>query len=232
MQTQTYTQGQILILEHTLSTVQFLLTSANILPDGKLRAMFSKALSELKTRIHPAQCDKVCMALTLRVDNADGIKKRSLAAEYILRLSILMESPAGRKFTELVGAIDQAWAAVAKLDHGAGRSNRARRAKPANQVLSRYAGLNKISDAKTDADGNAVGEQFDLGLSGAFSNLTIVVLQQYTFAFERPLAALRDKGFKVPPNDSSTISTHTYMMINKYAKRWCHGRPLHTPRRI
>ena len=177
--------------------------------------MFSKALAELKTRIHPAKCDKVCKALALRVDKADGMKKRSLAAEYILRLSTLMESPAGRKFTEVVGAIDQAWAAVAKLDHGAGRSNRARRAKPANQVLSRYAGLNKISKAKTDADGNAVGEQFDLGLSGAFSDLTIVVLQQYPFGFDRPLAALRDKGFKVPSSDSSatTKSTHTYIMI-------------------
>ena len=196
---------------HSHTKVHFLLKSANFLTDGKVRGMFSKALSKLKTRIHPAQCDKDCMALASRVDDAHGMEKRSLAAEYILRLSALMESPAGRKFTEVVGAIDQAWAPVAKLDYGAGRSNRARRAKPAAQVLSQYAGLNKISGAKTDKDGNALGEEFDLGLSGAFSNLRIVVLQQYTFSFDRPLAALRDKGFEVLSDYMSATSAPNFI---------------------
>ena len=52
----------------------------------------------------------------------------------------------------------------------------------------------------TDNFGNASGNQYDLAVDGAFEGQTIVVLQFYTgenFDFEKPKAALKEKGFSV-----------------------------------
>ena len=54
--------------------------------------------------------------------------------------------------------------------------------------------------ATTDNFGNASGNQYDLAVDGAFEGQTIVVLQFYTgenFDFEKPKAALKEKGFSV-----------------------------------
>jgi hypothetical protein len=54
--------------------------------------------------------------------------------------------------------------------------------------------------ATTDNFGNASGNQYDLAVDGAFDGQTIVVLQFYTgenFDFEKPKAALKEKGFSV-----------------------------------
>lgn len=51
-----------------------------------------------------------------------------------------------------------------------------------------------------DNYGNATGNQFDLAIDGAFEGQTIVVLHLYTgenFDFEKPKAALKEKGFSV-----------------------------------
>lgn len=51
-----------------------------------------------------------------------------------------------------------------------------------------------------DNYGNASGNQFDLAVDGAFDGQTIVVLHFYTgenFDFEKPKAALKEKGFSV-----------------------------------
>ena len=53
---------------------------------------------------------------------------------------------------------------------------------------------------KTDNFGNASGNQYDLAVDGAFEGQTIVVLHLYTgegFDFEKPKAALKEKGFSV-----------------------------------
>lgn len=52
----------------------------------------------------------------------------------------------------------------------------------------------------TDNFGNASGNQYDLAVDGAFEGQTIVVLHLYTgenFDFEKPKAALKEKGFSV-----------------------------------
>lgn len=54
--------------------------------------------------------------------------------------------------------------------------------------------------AATDSFGNASGNQYDLAIDGAFEGQTIVVLHLYTgegFDFEKPKAALSEKGFSV-----------------------------------
>lgn len=74
-----------------------------------------------------------------------------------------------------------------------GRSNRARRAKDADQLFTRAAGVLRPAGAKLDAAGNAAGAEFDLGVAGAFTGLKVVVLQQYrdgAFDFSYPRAAL------------------------------------------
>lgn len=51
-----------------------------------------------------------------------------------------------------------------------------------------------------DNYGNASGNQYDLAVDGAFEGQTIVVLHLYTgenFDFEKPKAALKEKGFSV-----------------------------------
>ncbi|MDH4472906.1 MAG: hypothetical protein QE487_09875 [Fluviicola sp.] len=58
----------------------------------------------------------------------------------------------------------------------------------------------QVKVANTDAHGNASGNQYDLAVDGAFEGQTIVVLQFYTgenFDFEKPKAALKEKGFSV-----------------------------------
>lgn len=53
---------------------------------------------------------------------------------------------------------------------------------------------------KKDNFGNATGNQYDLAVDGAFEGQTIVVLHFYTgenFDFEKPKAALKEKGFSV-----------------------------------
>ncbi len=53
---------------------------------------------------------------------------------------------------------------------------------------------------KKDNYGNASGNQYDLAVDGAFEGQTIVVLHLYTgenFDFEKPKAALKEKGFSV-----------------------------------
>lgn len=53
---------------------------------------------------------------------------------------------------------------------------------------------------EVDNFGNASGNQYDLAVDGAFEGQTIVVLHFYTgenFNFEKPKAALKEKGFSV-----------------------------------
>jgi hypothetical protein len=53
---------------------------------------------------------------------------------------------------------------------------------------------------QVDGYGNASGNQYDLAVDGAFEGQTIVVLHLYTgegFDFEKPKAALKEKGFSV-----------------------------------
>ena len=55
-------------------------------------------------------------------------------------------------------------------------------------------------EVKTDAYGNASGNQYDLAVDGAFDGQTIAVLHLYTgegFDFSLPKEALRQKGFSV-----------------------------------
>lgn len=52
-------------------------------------------------------------------------------------------------------------------------------------------------EAAKDPYGNAAGNGYDLAVDGAFEGQTVTVLQFYAFDFERPRAALHEKGFSV-----------------------------------
>lgn len=91
----------------------------------------------------------------------------------------------------------------------------------------------------TDTHGNASGNQYDLAVDGAFEGQTIVVLHLYTgegFDFEKPKAALAEKGFSVyryinfPPSPKELeeslskacqlwiISTNTQLLNDEHAE--------------
>ena len=73
------------------------------------------------------------------------------------------------------------------------------------EVKDAETGAKKIEQVQVavqnrDGFGNASGNQYDLAVDGAFEGQTIVVLQLYTgenFDFEKPKAALKEKGFSV-----------------------------------
>jgi hypothetical protein len=90
-----------------------------------------------------------------------------------------------------------------------------------------------------DNFGNATGNQYDLAVDGAFEGQTIVVLHLYTgenFDFEKPKAALKEKGFSVyryinqPPSPKEleeslskacqlwVISNTTQMLTDEHAE--------------
>lgn len=52
-------------------------------------------------------------------------------------------------------------------------------------------------EVKKDSYGNAQGTQYDLAVDGAFEGQTILVLQLYSFDFDAPEKALKQKGFGV-----------------------------------
>merc|ERR1719204_1318037 len=162
-----------------------------------------KALQKLRQRIHPARrCPEIQALLKAHEDSGKGEKLSDpeVAASYVKRCQELKSTPEGKVYDVLTSKIDRLWAPVARLDHGAGRSNRARRAKRAQDVFSKFAGLSKIQGAQVDRDGNAVGVEYDLGMEGAYDGLRVVILHQYTgegFTGEKPCRALRAKGFQV-----------------------------------
>ncbi len=81
-----------------------------------------------------------------------------------------------------------------------GRSNRARRARDASQLFTRAAGVLRPTGAALDTSGNAAGAENDLGMSGAFKGLKVVVIKQYSgegFDFRYPRAALEVRYYVV-----------------------------------
>eukprot|EP00756_Hemistasia_phaeocysticola_P019650 Hpha_TRINITY_DN15675_c0_g7::TRINITY_DN15675_c0_g7_i1::g.98805::m.98805 len=175
--------------------------------DAELRAVLGKGIKAVKARVHPVQQDGEVAALFASWEGAPADRRQELAALHVRRCNELMDSPEGRRYTRAADAIDRAIAPLLQLDHGTGRSNRARRAKAASCVFSAHAGLSRIAGAHVDRDGNAVGEEYDLGLRGAYDGLRVVILQQYTepsFDCARPIAALRAKGFEVDHHRGTT----------------------------
>jgi hypothetical protein len=65
---------------------------------------------------------------------------------------------------KLFGIMDRRWAEVMKAFELVGRSNRARRARKASQLFTRYAELTRIEGVALDANGNADGEEYDFGV--------------------------------------------------------------------
>ncbi len=69
-------------------------------------------------------------------------------------------------------------------------------------VFEEEEGFNNVErvQVKADIHGNAAGNQYDLAVDGAFEGETIAVIHLYTgggFDFEKPKAALKEKGFSV-----------------------------------
>eukprot|EP00469_Lotharella_globosa_P004460 CAMPEP_0167795404 /NCGR_PEP_ID=MMETSP0111_2-20121227/14420_1 /TAXON_ID=91324 /ORGANISM="Lotharella globosa, Strain CCCM811" /LENGTH=1049 /DNA_ID=CAMNT_0007689075 /DNA_START=37 /DNA_END=3187 /DNA_ORIENTATION=+ len=181
------------------------------------RSAFASGLKLLKQRLHPLRADPEAETLMQRYhatkarmqgEGAEDLKtaeKTKLRGELMTLARAYAElcrqheaTAAGRTWAQVFGRIERAFAAVAKLDAGSGRSNRAKRAKRAGEVFSRHAGVCRIADAKSvDKHGNAKGTEYDLGKDGAYDGLEIVIIQCYGFSMTEPIAALRGKGFVV-----------------------------------
>jgi len=102
-----------------------------------------------------------------------------------------------KQFHRLMGALQSGLGKAAIPHQKNGRSNRAR---IADHVFNKCAGITTIQGAKTNHHGNADGNTYDLGMDGAFDGCNIIVIQLYTgegFDFRYPLEALQTKGFNV-----------------------------------
>lgn len=71
------------------------------------------------------------------------------------------------------------------------------RAKNADKLFNKGAGLLKQDGVAIDQHGNAAGLENDLGTEGAFAGLKIIILSLYRVNLNEPLAALKSKGFDV-----------------------------------
>ena len=163
------------------------------------REQYEKCFKALKARMRPSNhCTVTRDVLRQFYRETDPDVRHQLQKEYVKRLTQLMDSEDGKKYTQLIDKIDRRTAKLLRKDLVQRRSYRARRAKNAKQVFSKYAGFNRIDGAAEDAHGNADGEEYDLGRPGAYNGLRIVVLRQYPkFDFVDAVAALKEKGFVV-----------------------------------
>eukprot|EP01029_Cantina_marsupialis_P006304 TRINITY_DN168_c0_g1_i7.p1 TRINITY_DN168_c0_g1~~TRINITY_DN168_c0_g1_i7.p1 ORF type:complete len:944 (-),score=373.37 TRINITY_DN168_c0_g1_i7:176-3007(-) len=162
------------------------------------REDFGKKLTELKRRLHPATNDAGLVEMFKEYHSLENEElKRELGIKIVHAQRIISESPQTEKFSKLFGKLEREFHEVAKLDMSAGKSNRAKRAKKAESLFSSAAGFLLPDGAEVDENGNALGEQFDLGVKGAFNGLKVVVLRQYNFDFSFALKALQRKGFEV-----------------------------------
>ena len=89
------------------------------------------------------------------------------------------------------------------------KSTPERTSKPPSKTsdpFTEYAGQTVIPGAPKDEHGNPEGTEFDLAKDDAFDGMKVVVLQFYTgegFDFEKPRAALEQKGFTVVRHTSA-----------------------------
>jgi len=90
-----------------------------------------------------------------------------------------------------------------------------------------YAGLHDEFVPETvDAHHNPVGREYDLGIEGAFSEFSIILLYLYTVNFKKLEDALKSKGFKV----TITSSIDDYVeKLHEHDEAWfiCSGSPIH-----
>mmetsp|Transcript_5762 Transcript_5762/g.8673 ORF Transcript_5762/g.8673 Transcript_5762/m.8673 type:complete len:680 (+) Transcript_5762:37-2076(+) len=176
------------------------------------RAKAKTVIRQLKNRIHPLHTSAKAQDVLKDHATADKEEQQKLQAQYVMLSHEIQGSDEGRLYNQVAGVLDRILAPVLALDHGAGRSNRAKRAKIASNVFTKNAGLSKASsnsgggetddsdDAPVDQHGNMIGPDWDLGRNGAYDGLKVVILHEYTeegFTGDLPVAALREKGFEV-----------------------------------
>eukprot|EP00466_Bigelowiella_natans_P001546 jgi/Bigna1/89672/estExt_fgenesh1_pg.C_530074 len=194
-------------------TVEALMARLAKEKDPQPRAAYGAALKLLKQRLHPVRNDEKSAELLeeyhklqkkLSSGGAVAVlperkKQLSDAAKRYTRLCQHHEgTEVGKLWARVFGRLERSYAQIAKLDHGTGRSNRAKRAKKAGAVWSQYAGMCKFdNEGDVDQNGNPKDSKYDLGRNGAYDGLNIVILQLYPFDMSGPSSALRNKGFIV-----------------------------------
>ena len=189
------------------------------------RKAFLGALNRVKSALHPAKHDPLLLDLVARYDATAATAAASTsgpgprtgsppppspspsraehARQYVEASARLMETAAGVRYTKLANTLDRMLHPLMRLDHGQGKSNRARKAKPSSQAFSKHAGLNTISGAKRDTHGNAEGADFDLGVNGAYTGLKVVILQQYTLVdLKKDLAEIVPRAPRAPSTNA------------------------------
>lgn len=163
------------------------------------RKAFRSRLFTLRRRLHPLSNHPLYNDLLAQFHSqASEGAKHDLGRQLVA----IQTGVDDAEYLSTFGVLDAMLAEVSAVDlaGATGRSNRAKRALPANQLFTRAAGVLRPDGAVLDSDGNAAGSENDLGQEGAFQGLKIVVVQQYTedaFNFAAPRAALEEKGFEV-----------------------------------
>ena len=108
------------------------------------RKMVLTAIKRLKHRLNPAVTDTAAKQFVNMYEaENDASRKQAAVAKYIKRCEEIKSSDIGVKYQQFVDAVDRIMAPIVAIDHGAGHSNRARRAKPASAVFTQNAGLSK-----------------------------------------------------------------------------------------
>jgi len=140
-------------------------------------------IRNLKHRLHPLQTSREAQELVKKYQEAtlNVEAKQALQVKYIQLSQQLLESEEGCLYTRVSNLLDRRLAPILKLDQGVGRSNRARRAKKAESVLTQNAGLSGYTSSNNestgnernavDRHGNRIGSEWDLGKDGAFDGL-------------------------------------------------------------
>lgn len=166
---------------------------------GKLtiadRKKTSDYLDEMKKKIKPKHPDTNELIKLYHESKNDEVR-RNLMRQYINLEKEMMDSAEGKEYVRVCGEFDNI---RAEYEAHNSRSNRAGRAKNAEDVFNACAGKGKIFGAKVDAHGNAIGTEYDLGRDGSYAGCEVVILQQYCRDFKGTefTDALRQKGFKV-----------------------------------
>jgi hypothetical protein len=160
-----------------------------------------KATRDLYTKINPVREDHMIKCL---IDSygktSDKAGKASIMKAYMERELIISKGDEGVAYRAVKDSFDRFVAQLGKIIQQSARSNRAARAKLANDVFSVRAGQHTAEGTALDQHGNPVSAEFDLGRDGAYDGLTAVIIQLYTgeeFDGSKPIDALTAKGFDV-----------------------------------
>ncbi len=120
------------------------------------RRAYRARVSALRRSLHPLTDHAEYAALLERFHAEESDAAKQALGRDIVRLQ---GEVSDAELLRAFGSVDEMLARASVKDHmaGSGNSNRARRARPADQLFTRAAGVLRPEGARLDSDGNAAG---------------------------------------------------------------------------